>query len=410
MWLKIFSTFFLIIALTVSGEDNYLDISVMNLGGPMGVAYRYLATEFRRRHPGVKVRFHAENDANYKNKLIDWLMAEKGVDVLYWQAGERLFGLVRKNYIKPIDALWKQQQWNTAFSPAMQNLVKYQENFYGVPFSYYHWAIYYKKSVFKKLSVTPPKDWKSFLDLCKKLRSSLITPIALGNKFLWPAEAWFDYINLRVNGIEFHQSLLAGKISYKSPQVMKVFSHWKQLIDNNCFSALPAEYDWYEVIPELSREKAAMMLIGHFITTKASNSLLMDLDFFPFPEIDTAIPHYEEAPTDIFTIPHNAKNVQLAEQFLIMLAEPAVQTKLNEMMKFLPPRLGAVASGHMLTKKGKDLLDQAKGITQYFDRDAPKPMVDIANQLFAEFLQSANIEEITDKLETARQSIYNQNK
>ncbi|WP_163831019.1 ABC transporter substrate-binding protein [Spartinivicinus ruber] len=373
----------------------------------MGSAFRYLATEFQRRHPGVKVRLYSEVDANYKKKLIEWLTAEKGMDVLYWQAGERLFRLARANYIMPISSLWQQQQWNNAFSPGMQNLVKLNDNFYGVPFSYYHWAIYYKKSTFKKLNITPPTHWDELIEACKKIRSAQITPIILGNKFEWPAESWFDYINLRVNGIEFHQALLAGDISYKDQRVKQIFIHWKQLIDNKCFNPLPAEYDWYELLPELNRENSAMMLIGHFMTSKASQSLINDLDFFPFPTINPSIPQYEEAPTDVFTIPNNTKNLKLAEQFLIMVAKPDVQTILNQKMKFLPPRLGAHVSEQALTEKGKRLLDQAKGITQFFDRDAPKPMVDIANALFADFLETTDIETVTDKLEAARRKLYN---
>ncbi|MCX4027175.1 carbohydrate ABC transporter substrate-binding protein [Endozoicomonas sp. SM1973] len=409
MWSKSISLLILGVAFNVTAQPPkvYLDVSVLNLGGPMGSAFRYLATEFQRRHPGVKVRLHTESDANYKKKLAEWLSAEKGVDVLYWQAGERLFKLVREDYLKPITSLWQQQKWNNAFSLGMQNLVKLNNEFYAVPFSYYHWAVYYKKSTFKKLNITPPANWSELISLCKKIREKQKTPIVLGNKYLWPAESWFDYINLRLNGIEFHQALLAGAISYKDKRVKQVFIHWKELIENKCFNPLPEEYDWYEVLPEINRESATMMLMGHFITSKASKNLINDLDFFPFPEINPSIPQYEEAPTDVFTIPHNTKNLKLAEQFLIMVAQPDVQTTLNQKMKFLPPRLGAKVSDQVLIKKGKDLLDQAKGITQFFDRDAPKPMVDVANQLFAEFLKTTEVESITDKLEAARRKLYN---
>ena len=35
----------------------------------------------------------------------------------------------------------------------------------------------------------------------------------------WVASGWFDYLNLRINGAEFHRDLLAGKHSFDGPEV-----------------------------------------------------------------------------------------------------------------------------------------------------------------------------------------------
>ena len=43
------------------------------------------------------------------------------------------------------------------------------------------------------------------------LKKNGITPITIGTKFLWTAGGWFDYLNLRINGYQFHMDLTAGK-------------------------------------------------------------------------------------------------------------------------------------------------------------------------------------------------------
>src|SRR5262245_62586825 len=54
-------------------------------------------------------------------------------------------------------------------------------------------------------------DWSSDVcssDLCDTLSAAGITPITIGTKDVWPAAAWFDYIDMRLNGPEFHISLM----------------------------------------------------------------------------------------------------------------------------------------------------------------------------------------------------------
>ena len=38
-----------------------------------------------------------------------------------------------------------------------------------------------------------------------------LTPIAFGDKDGWPAMGTFDILNMRINGYDFHVSLMAGK-------------------------------------------------------------------------------------------------------------------------------------------------------------------------------------------------------
>ena len=37
----------------------------------------------------------------------------------------------------------------------------------------------------------------------------------------WVASGWFDYLNLRINGAQFHRELLAGKHSFDAAEVAR---------------------------------------------------------------------------------------------------------------------------------------------------------------------------------------------
>lgn len=50
------------------------------------------------------------------------------------------------------------------------------------------------------------------VEACKTLRAADITPIAVGTKPLWPTGGWFDYLDLRTNGYDFHMKLTNGEV------------------------------------------------------------------------------------------------------------------------------------------------------------------------------------------------------
>ena len=88
-----------------------------------------------------------------------------------------------------------------------------------VPTNYYWWGFFYRKSTFAKWGVQEPKTWNDFLALCETLKSKGIPPIGIGlGDTPWMASAWFDYLDLRINGAPFHRELLAGKHRFDDPR------------------------------------------------------------------------------------------------------------------------------------------------------------------------------------------------
>ena len=57
-----------------------------------------------------------------------------------------------------------------------------------------------------------------------------LNPIAFGDSDGWPAMGTFDYLNLRINGYDFHVELMAGEKSWNSNEVKTVFDTWRGLL------------------------------------------------------------------------------------------------------------------------------------------------------------------------------------
>ena len=188
-----------------------------------------------------------------------------------------------------------------------------------MPTTYYWWAVYYRPSIYEEVGIEPPQTWDELLASCDALYEAGYVPFTIGTKFRWTAAAWFDYLNMRINGPEFHIDLMLGKESYDDPRVKAVFDHWAQLFEHNCFIENAAAYSWQEALDFMVQGDAASYLMGQFITDSFPDELEEDLDFYRFPIINPDVPIGEDAPTDGFFISAKAPNVEQAKDLIAYL-------------------------------------------------------------------------------------------
>ena len=347
---------------------------------------------------GISVRPILRNDTEYKEDIPSWLRRGT-VDVLYWQASQRLFEYSKNNLIHSITHLWNEQNFDTNFSHVKDG-VTYKGDIYALPMSYYHWGIFYKKSLLKRYD-SVPTSWQEFIKICYRMQVDGITPFGLGSKDNWPAAAWFDYLNLRINGLKFHRLLLSGKVSFHDARVQAVLIEWKGLVDNGFFNTNHSSLYWDQVLPVFYREKIGFILIGNFVFSKWSSAIIDDIGFMPFPKIKP-IPQYEEAPMDVFMISKNTQQIEEAEEFIKFMARSDIQAKHNKALGYLPPNKSATVSHHPLIQVGSKLLNQAAGLSYYFDRDTSPAFDKLATPILAEFITSGDLIDTTSRLEQAR--------
>ncbi len=85
---------------------------------------------------------------------------------------------------------------------------------WGVPYTYYQWGVYYRKDIFDQYGLSEPATWAEEKANCQTLLDNGVKCYTIGTKFLWTAGGWFDYLNMRTNGYDFHARLTAGEESW----------------------------------------------------------------------------------------------------------------------------------------------------------------------------------------------------
>ncbi|KAK3586169.1 hypothetical protein CHS0354_013119 [Potamilus streckersoni] len=349
-------------------------------------AFQYLISEFEKANPDVKVKWNIFDHEGYKTSIRNFLAAD-APDVAAWYAGNRMAPFVNAGLFEDVSDVWASNGLNDSLKSAASSMTISGKK-WGVPYTYYQWGIYYRADIFKKYNLKEPKTWAELLKVCETLKKNGVTPFAIGTKATWPTGGWFDYLNLRVNGYEFHMDLTAGKIPYTDKRVVKVFDTWDELVKPGYILQNHATYQWQEALPFMVQGKAAMYLMGNFAVAPLKEAGLTNdqLGFFQFPEITKGIPMAEDAPTDTLHIPKNAKNKADAKKFLAFLAKPEIQTEMNNILGQLPVNKNSKVSNDKFLTAGFKMLSNAYGLSQFYDRDAPADMAKAGMDGFQEYM------------------------
>lgn len=370
-------------------------------------AMEELIADFQKANPDIKVKWNNFDHEGYKSAIRNFLTAD-APDVAAWYAGNRMEPFVKAGLFADVSDVWKANGLNDQLKSASSSMTIDGKQ-WGVPYTYYQWGIYYRKDIFAEKGITPPKTWAELLAACEKLKAAGITPFTIGTKALWPTGGWFDYLNLRVNGYEFHMELTSGKVPYTDPRVKAVFEKWGELVKPGYFIANHAAIDWQDAVPQMVQGKAAMYLMGNFaVATMKDGGLKEDqIGFLQFPQITPNLPMAEEAPTDTFHIPAGAKNKEDAKKFLAYVASPEAQSKMNATLGQLPVNNKAEKPQDAFLKQGFEMLSGAYALAQFYDRDANAEMAKAGMEGFQEFMVKPDkADAILARLEKVRQRVY----
>ncbi|WP_373948605.1 ABC transporter substrate-binding protein [Vibrio pomeroyi] len=361
-------------------------------------AWGEIINRFEKENPDITVKYNLYDHESYKTTIRNWLVTSPP-DVVFWYAGNRMKAFVDRGLFEDVSDIWTDNNMKQDFAAAAPAMTV-QGKQYGVPYTYYQWGIYYRKDIFEQYGIGEPKTWEDLKSASATLKENGVAPFAIGTKYLWTAAGWFDYINMRTNGLDFHIQLMDGKVPYSDERVKKTFANWAELVEPGYFLENHASYSWQEAQPFLYNGKAAMYLMGNFITPNFPAELDGKMDFFQFPVIDPSIPMSEDAPMDTLHIPSKAKNKEDARKFLEFVARAENQQLINEMLLQIPTNNKAKAKSDPFLDKGVAMLASTDGTAQFYDRDTDPAMAKEGMKGFQEFMVHPDrIEKILKKLD-----------
>jgi multiple sugar transport system substrate-binding protein len=351
----------------------------------------------------VKINTVAHND--FQNNINNYLKGSPD-DAFTWFAGYRMKSYAKQGLVAEIDDVWEKVGSN--FSEAFKTASTGDDGKkYFIPLYNYPWGWFYRPSVWKEKGYTEPKTWDELIALAKKMKTDGLNPIAFADKDGWPAFGTFDYLNMRVNGYQFHVDLMAHKESWEDAKVKKVFDTWKAIFPYQSADSLGRT--WQEAAQTVVTKKSGMYLLGSFVGQQWPEGDT-DIDFFTFPEIDSTIgADAIEAPIDGFMLSKKGGENKSARKLMEYLATG----KAEDVYQAIDSNnVGAakdadVSKYNALQKKSAEVIGAAKNISQFLDRDAePAFANNAALPAFQQFIKDGNVASVTKSLEAQAKQIY----
>lgn len=370
-------------------------------------AFENAVAKFQEANPDINVIVNNTDREAHKTAIRNFLSAD-APDITSWYPGNRMAPFVDAGQFEDISDLWESEGWSDALASTKPSMTRDGKQ-WGVPYTYYQWGIYYRSDIFADNGITPPTTWDELLAASATLKEADVTPFTIGTKFLWTAAGVFDYLNLRTNGYDVHNDLTAGKIKYTDPRIVDVFEKWKELVEPGYFIENHATMSWQDALAPFINGEAAMYVMGNFSVAAMREGGLTDdqIDYIPFPTINPDVARAEEAPTDAFFIPANAKNKEDAKKFLKFVVDADVQTEWNETLGQLPINKNATAGDDKFIQKGFETVSTAAGLAQFYDRDAPAEMAKGGMEGFQEFMVNPDrMEAILERLDKIQERVY----
>jgi multiple sugar transport system substrate-binding protein len=339
--------------------------------------------------PGSPVTLNSVATEQFRAQLSTYLSSAEPPDVLTWYAGSVANSYAAEGLLMDLTDLWTGDGACAGFSDALRSLSTSADGkAIFVPTNYYWWSVFYKKSAFQQWGVEPPTTWEEFISLCERLKARGIHPLTNGiGSTAWMSAGWFDYLNLRINGADYHRALLAGQRSFTDPEVVAVLEEYRRLLPY--FHPNQFSWDAQQAVTPMVNNEAAMYLVGAFVTQYFPEDQRDDLDFFSVPPINPGVPSAEEAPTDGYFAAAGSDNPEGAKALLNYLASPQAQQEFitKSGSSNLPTSPDVDTSGFSpLVQKGIELLNSTQEITQFFNRDSSDALQTTADAALTRFI------------------------
>ena len=389
----------------LSLADGNLVISSNQSDAAPRAAFETLVENFKAANPDINVEFNTIEHEAYKTAIRNFLVADKGPDIGMWFAGNRMAGFVSDGLFGDISSVWTENGLNEAMA-STRSSVTFDNKQYGLPYAYYQWGLYVRTDIMEANGIKQFNTFDDLLNACAVLNAKNISPVTIGTKYLWTAAGWFDYLNMRTNGLDFHIQLMLGKVSYTDDRVVATMANWRKALDANCFIDNHQNYSWQEAQPALINGEAAMYLMGNFLIPNLPAETSANMDYWQFPDINSGMARGEDAPTDLIFMPANAVNKENAKKFLSFVSKAENIEALAAATQVLPTHKDAKPLDDRFLNAGAAVLAKSE-TAQFYDRDTTPEMAKVGMQGFQDFmLNPDDVMEILEELEEERERIF----
>ena len=253
-------------------------------------AVKAMIAEVNRQFPATPIteRVIPGHSAGLRQQVQVSLMGGDPPAAYQLDIGVEVALLAKSGRALEIEDVWKAIDGDRAFPEGLRRVVTFEGKHVAIPISM---AIvnnvFYNKSVFQRLGLTPPKTWEEWDAVCAKLKANNVGCLANGAGGPWSFYNLYPAL-LETLGVEGYWRFARGEVSLNSPEFRKALDLYRQRFARN-YAANWTGNKWPDGADQLMRGTVGMYLVGDWASGHMKQRGFKpgeDYDFFAVPGME----------------------------------------------------------------------------------------------------------------------------
>jgi raffinose/stachyose/melibiose transport system substrate-binding protein len=254
-------------------------------------------------------------------------------DVMEINKGNATAGLYAKQgLLTDLSEVAAARGWDKILSPSIQTTSRYDQNgimgsgpLYGVTTYGEFVMVYYNKDMFAAQGIEVPTTYDEFVAAAQKFVDAGITPIALGGQDKWPVTQNFYELALYKADRDFVNAyqLFANDVDFHGPEFTFAAETLADQVNKGFYSSTATGTTYDDANAAFVQGKFPMNLTGSWMFGSFLTSITdfqWGLFVMPGKTLNTG------SGGNLFVVPANARNKDLAYDFIDLTLQPKAQT------------------------------------------------------------------------------------
>ncbi len=222
-----------------SGSD-VIELTVWNdwtEDRPENTVYKDMIKKFNEENEGIEVKIESIPHDQYETKLRTQAAGQQLPDMFRVWPGTRIAPLVEGNALLSLNEIV--DEWEGKIPEGILKDYAIDGEHYAIPANISETSLifYHKDALAKAGFDTFPATYEELKSLIEKLKEQNVTPIALGNKAIWPLQSvYISTIADRYTGSDFLENALNGEVSFTDERFVKALSVIEELANMEAFN------------------------------------------------------------------------------------------------------------------------------------------------------------------------------
>lgn len=241
-------------------------------------------------------------------------------------------------YALSLDDMAETAGYSAKSNDALTSAVKgWAGSLVAIPYQPYASGVFYNKAMFEKAGIeSEPTTWAEFLDVCKKLKDSGVTPLTLDGSYV---TLNLGYHLARYIGQDGVTEVVTNGDWAENESVLKMAQDIETLVSSGYLSEY-APANWPEGENELGYEETAMVVNASWVPQEITNNTECDLDWgmFSYPAVDGGVDGTEGMMVGAqgMSINKDSKNAQAAFDLIMFITTGEYDSKISLTTNSIP--------------------------------------------------------------------------